>query len=176
MPCARTCTVKISKINTTKSNVAHTTNSLQFVSDMQLRCLGRVVTQRGYQIYDAEVVVSTTGWILLRNSFRWVVHTSVPLSPSTVSWYWNKNREAHAGYMELFWSVDNTCHKLNSMKQRWKPHLYVTPVRTCISQSCERTTLTGAHLLSLIMLSTTVCYAVTAVIKRLTQQKNTLIT
>ena len=58
---------------------------------------------------DQEVIGSTPAQALLHNNLRQVVHTLVPLSPSSKSWYRCKNREGNSMFTEEVWStVHNT--------------------------------------------------------------------
>ena len=47
----------------------------------------------------------TPAHALLHNNLRQVAHTLVPLSPSTISWYWCKNREGNGRGV-----VNHPCH------------------------------------------------------------------
>ena len=48
----------------------------------------------GCRIRDQEVVGSSLGRALLRKNSGQVSHTYVPLSPSSINWYWPKGSDA----------------------------------------------------------------------------------
>jgi len=43
---------------------------------------------------DSQIVDSDPGWAPLNNGLRQATYTCVPLSPSSINWYWPRGNDA----------------------------------------------------------------------------------
>ena len=107
--------------------------------------LVKVECLHGIDCKGDAVVLRTSGstpiQTLLCNNLRQVVHTLVPLSPSSISWYRCKNCEGNDRLCKKCGLRSITLSVSSLPRNRDECH-------TCTSQSCERAMLTtGLHCL-----------------------------